>query len=128
MDVNLPAMETPSDLVMIRSAIKNEYPISDAVRKLIVNQMALIIGRDESSKMRVAASRVLIAADAVNAKREALQQAEEHKGRPDLHLHAHAHREVHVIRSNDFFNNNAHDLVAESTASPDPGAERSQPI
>ena len=87
----------PGDLALIRTAIRNEYPITDDVRKLIVNQMALIVGRDDSAKMRVAAARVLVAADSVNVKREAIQQADEHKRMPDKHLHLHAETQAKVV-------------------------------
>lgn len=86
-----------SDLRMIRAAIKNEYPINEAVRKLIVSKLSLIVGRSPDERQQVAAARVLVAADAVNVKREQLQQADIHKQLPDKHLHVHAETQAKIV-------------------------------
>ena len=77
------------NMALVRRAIREDWPIPPAVRAMVVNQMALVVGRGEDERNRIAASKVLVAADAVNAKREGMDQADEHKQLPDLHAHLH---------------------------------------
>ena len=58
-------------IVLVRRAIRNDWPLTDAMRQLVVNQMALVVGRSEDNRAKVAAAKVLVAADSINAKREA---------------------------------------------------------
>lgn len=60
------------DMRLLRRAIKEGWPISPEIRQLVVSQMALVVGRSEEERSKVAAARVLVAADAINAKREAM--------------------------------------------------------
>lgn len=56
---------------LVRRAILNGWPIPDEIRQLVVNQMALIVGKSPTEKNQIGAAKVLIAADSVNARREA---------------------------------------------------------
>lgn len=60
------------NMAVVRKAIREGYPITDAIRQLIVNQMALVVGRSDSEKNRIAASKVLVTADDQNKKRAEL--------------------------------------------------------
>lgn len=62
---------------MVGKAIKNDWPIPPNIRQLVVSQMALIVGKSEDERNRIAASKVLVAADAVNARREATEVQED---------------------------------------------------
>jgi len=101
------------DLRLIRRAVRNDWPISAELRARVMGAMDGIIADCPDPRSQVAAARVLIAADSINAKREQMDQAEELKKLPDLHLHHHAppRATVRVIRDNNFYGNNAHDLT-----------------
>lgn len=59
------------DMRLLRRAIREDWPITPEIRRLIVNQMALTAGRSEDERNRIAAAKVLVAADSINARREA---------------------------------------------------------
>lgn len=80
-----------SNATLIRRAIREDWPISAEVRKAVVTQMAVTAISGANERDRIAAAKTLVAADAVNAKREAMDQADEHKRLPNLHLHQHNH-------------------------------------
>lgn len=68
------------NMALARRAIKAGWPISDEVKKLVVDQMAEVVGSSDDERNRIGAARVLVAADGVNARREAADS-------PHLHLH-----------------------------------------
>ncbi len=59
------------NMALARRAISNGWPISPEVRQLVVEQMALIVECSPKARNQMAAAKVLIAADALNARREA---------------------------------------------------------
>ena len=65
------------NMALVRFAIRAGWPISDEIRQQVVDQMALIVGQSEDERNRIAASKVLVAADSVNARREATQVVED---------------------------------------------------
>ena len=77
-------------MAMVRRAIKEGWPITPQLRRILVDKMADVMTLADDERTQVAAAKVLIAADAINTKREAMDQADDHKAQPDLHLHAHA--------------------------------------
>lgn len=60
-------------LAMVRRAINSGWPIDDRIRQLVVNQMALVVGKAESPRDKAAAAKVLVAADNINTKRAELE-------------------------------------------------------
>lgn len=86
------------NMALVRRAIRNDYPISPEIRKALVEQMHLVMECSDDQRNQIGAAKVLIFADAINAKREAMDQADELKKSPTIHLHAHKH--VHDL-SND---------------------------
>jgi len=78
------------NMALIRRAIKNNWPIPPEYRKLVCDQMALIVGRSEDERNRIGAAKVLVAADLVNAKREDSDAREDAAKTPQQHLHFHA--------------------------------------
>lgn len=67
-----------ADAAMVRRAIREDWPLTPEIRRMIVSQMALVAGRSGDERNRIAAAKVLVAADSVNVRREALDQADEH--------------------------------------------------
>ncbi len=65
-----------SDTKMIERAIRNDWPIPASTRLLIANRMSDIVGTSPEERNQIAAARVLIAADGVNVRREALDLKE----------------------------------------------------
>lgn len=60
-----------ADLRMLRTAIKNRWPISKSLRGLAIEKIKEILSSGDSSETaQIAAIKVLIAADALNARRE----------------------------------------------------------
>lgn len=78
---------TQTDLKMIERAIRNRWPISDELKAMIADRVTGIVETSESTRDVINAARVAIQADALNAKREAMELDAE-KG-PEIHLHAH---------------------------------------
>lgn len=69
-----------ADLRMLRTAIKNRWPISKSLRGLAIEKIKEILSSGDSSETaQIAAIKVLIAADALNARRE---EAPAKKGSP----------------------------------------------
>lgn len=60
------------NMAVVRKAIREGYPITEGIRQLVTSQMALVVGRSESEKNRIAAAKVLVTADAQNVKRAEL--------------------------------------------------------
>jgi hypothetical protein len=60
---------------LIGRAIREGWKISQKRKAMIVSQMAAVVERSEEERNQIGAARVLVAADGVNVKREALEQA-----------------------------------------------------
>lgn len=72
---------------LLRQAVKNEWPVSDAVKRIIVAEMTKTVVGAEKPRDKAAAARVLVQADSLNVRRE-------HGPRqPDQHLHLHEHQD-----------------------------------
>lgn len=69
------------NMAMIRRAIENGWPVKPEIRQLVTNQMALVVGKSDNERNKIAAARVLVAADGVNVRREAIDAADE---RPNI--------------------------------------------
>jgi len=60
-------------MALVRRAIRNDWPIPDELRQLVATQMAEVLkGANASSRAKIAASKVVLAADQVNVRREAI--------------------------------------------------------
>lgn len=57
------------NLQLVLRAFQNDYPITPDIRKLVVNQAAIILGTAKNKRTRLTAAKVLIAADGMNIKR-----------------------------------------------------------
>lgn len=110
------------NMAIARRAIRNDWPISEEVRKLVADQMASIIGNGRTERDRIAAAKVLVAADSVNQRREAMDQADEHHQDGDLVVHQGRieHVGVRVIEDVEWYDNDAHDRPAQGAG---PSAE-----
>ena len=77
------------NMALVRRAIKKQWPIDRKRRQAIVDQMALIVDQGEEARDKIAAAKVLVSADAVNAKRESMVLGT-HLFKPtELHQHVH---------------------------------------
>lgn len=61
------------DARMARRALLKGWPITDEMRQLIVLKMVQVVGKSDKAREQVAAARVLISADEVNARREGFE-------------------------------------------------------
>lgn len=59
---------------LVRRAIGGRWNVPEEIKKLVVNQMAVVVGRSEKNEDKIGAARVLIAADLSDARREAADQ------------------------------------------------------
>jgi hypothetical protein len=60
------------NLGLVERALRNRFPVSDAIRELVVSQAVAIIRWAKNPRTQLAAMRVLLAADALNVRREAI--------------------------------------------------------
>lgn len=60
------------NLRMAATALANDYPITPEIRQLIVEQATMIASTANSKRTRLAAAKVLLAADNTNIKRQLL--------------------------------------------------------
>lgn len=67
------------NMAIARKAIREKWPITDQIRQLVINQMALVVGKSEDERNRIAASKVLVAADSVNTRREEIETPQQHE-------------------------------------------------
>ena len=59
------------NMALVRRAVRNRWPVGSKLKRAVVRQMAKIATSGEvSERDRIAASKVLVAADALNARRE----------------------------------------------------------
>lgn len=94
------------NMALVRRAIREDWPIPNDLRKALVEQMGAVLTSeirvvyaqdedereeiiDSAVRNKIAAAKVLVAADAVNAKREAMDQKDEHLLMPKMVLHGH---------------------------------------
>jgi hypothetical protein len=77
------------NMALARRAIREDWPIPSDLRAMLIRQMGRIVKGNPDARNKIAAAKVLVAADAVNQRREAMDQADEHKRLPSLNLHAH---------------------------------------
>lgn len=75
------------DLRLIRRAILNGWPVTDEIRRKVMDRVEIILDQSDKPRDVINAARVAIQADGLNAKREAMELDSE-KG-PEIHLHAH---------------------------------------
>ena len=101
-----------SDAALIRRAIKHKWPVSDEIKQLVTNQMALIVGRSEDERNQIAASKVLVAADSVNARREATEVEAERPAAGTM---------VSILVNQVLANDRGRNLLAELTEALEPG-------
>lgn len=67
------------DMQMIRRAIRDDWPVPAEFRKKLTQRLNdLIEDEDISPDILIQAGRTMIAADSVNVRREAMDQADEH--------------------------------------------------
>lgn len=82
---------------MIKRAIRNDWPITAEMRKILVARMQEIIKTSDDDRNCIGAAKALLLADSINVKRESMDQADEHKRMPDKHLHLHAETQAKVV-------------------------------
>lgn len=75
------------DLRLIRRAILNGWPVTDEIRRKVMDRVEVILDQSDKPRDVINAARVAIQADSLNAKREAME-LDAVKG-PEIHLHAH---------------------------------------
>jgi hypothetical protein len=68
------------NMKMAAKAIKEGWPITPAMKQLLINQMILVVGKSPNNRDKTAAARVIISADAINARREQTAQEAETGG------------------------------------------------
>ncbi len=85
------------DLRLIRRAVRNDWPITEEMRELILKRMRRVMKESPDPQVQVAAAKVVISADEVNVKRETLDVRDEHKRFPNLHLHQHSAQTAQVV-------------------------------
>lgn len=89
------------NLALVRRAIREDWPIPAETRKLLVDQLAKVIGESKKERNKIAASRVLVAADSVNVKRESNDLREDQgmasdENSPTVHIHVGEQRVVAI--------------------------------
>ena len=57
---------------LVGRAIREDWPIPPELRAMLVEQMGKIVDKGKNNRDKIAASKVLVSADTVNVKREAL--------------------------------------------------------
>lgn len=58
------------DIRLLLRAINGRWPVEDGTKKLVVDELSKVVECNEDARNKIAAARVLVAADSVNAKRE----------------------------------------------------------
>ena len=64
------------DTRLVALALKQRWPISDEVRKLLVHRMTQTLAKSESERNRIAAAKVILAVDGLNMQAEQGQSAD----------------------------------------------------
>ena len=81
--------QSHSELAMIQRAIKNEWPLTDEMRAIVVEQMGDLVVKSFDPRAKVAAAKVLAQVDRVNVQRESNLIAEERALIGETHQHVH---------------------------------------
>ena len=82
---------TRADIVLIRRAIREDWPVDSEARRVVVERMKKILENPLSDdELAMKASGVLLAADTNNIKRESLDQKDEHHAEGETVRHEHA--------------------------------------
>lgn len=103
------------DLRLMRRAIRNDWPMNEAVRRDVVEALhEFVTDSTNSVRDRVGAAKGLMSADTMNIKRESMDQADVHKQTPDIHVHT----IVCVIEDESWYGNEAHNKASETIESP----------
>ena len=68
-----------NNMQLALKAIRENWPISNQIRQMVINQMALVVGKSTDDRSKIAACKVLVAADLCNAKREATETPQQHE-------------------------------------------------
>jgi hypothetical protein len=98
-------------MALTAQAFRRGWPLTDEIRELVVSAMAGVLVGAESDREKIAAAKVLVAADAVNCKREAIEAARE--------IHADAGPQtVTVIQCDDWYGNPAPPRLGAPAADP----------
>lgn len=87
------AKEERTDTRLFERAINERWGISKEIKELARNQMALIVGRSDHERNRIAASRVLVMMDNADglADQNLLRARQKTKTLQELHQHQHVH-------------------------------------
>lgn len=82
---------TRSEMVLYQRAIRNRWPVGPKLKRRIVRAMAKVVeNHDSNERDKIGAARVLVAADALNAKREQTESQADTAGQVQRHEHLHA--------------------------------------
>jgi hypothetical protein len=73
-------MKLGGDLALVRTAVKNRWPIRKSLRREVIETLAQIMRSSEADRDRISAAKVLVTADGINV-----------KGYPQEHNHHHDH-------------------------------------
>ena len=77
-----------ADVRLLERAIKERWPIDDKIRRLALGRVAVIAANSTQERNRIAATRVLVQMDQINAARE-IAAARMEGGPSALHQHVH---------------------------------------
>lgn len=80
-----------SEMQLYERAIKNGWPISPLAKDVVMSQIVTIAAKGTRPRDKIAAARVLIAADRNNIQRESLQMKDEQRKNPAEVHHVHEH-------------------------------------
>lgn len=87
------------NMALVRRAIRNGYPIKKETRQKLIEQMETVMECGESDRDKIAAARVIVAADSVNVKRESAAMPQQHE-----HEHHHTGAVVHATVRGELMN------------------------
>ena len=94
-----------SECQLARRAIREDWPIPVDVRKQLVDQLAAVLSSGKSERLRIAAARALLAADRINAAREAIDAADARQRLTRQHRHEFAGEGIRVVQDEDWYGN-----------------------
>lgn len=109
------------NMALARRAIREDWPMSAEMRTLLINQMALVVGRSPDERNKIGAARVMVAADSVNVRREEMDQRDEHKAQPDL---VDINVRSQILEDPDFYGNYDQLAALAEASGTDPFASR----
>ncbi len=68
-----------ADVQLVSRAVKREWPISPEIKTTVIKKLSHIVETDESARNVVSAAKTLVAADALNARREQIETPVKHE-------------------------------------------------